>query len=171
MSAIYMSATNTSPTNLLTRNMSVKNTLFTKLLAKNILTTHKFQHLLLECIRCLCLWYIHSFLNNCLICQLFFLLSISVIFGVLPSKYIFLHLPKLHHSIAFLSMNTISPQGTSHTLGLLSKWVALIKPLRPELHLITTCLLNASTSQMITEEIQKWLAEKYPYYRYTKRQI
>jgi hypothetical protein len=155
MSAIYMSATNTSPTNLSTRNMSAKT--HRRAVGQNILATHEFQHLLLECIRCLCLRYIHSSLNNCSICQLFFLLSISVIFGVLPSKYIFLHLPKLHHSIAFLSMDAISPQGTSHTLGSLPKRVALIKPLRPGLHLIATCLLNAPTSQMTTEEIQNGL--------------
>ena len=46
-----------------------------------------------------------------------------------------------------------------------------MKPLKPGPHLIATCLLNAPTSQMTAEEIQKWLAEKYPHYQYKKRQI
>jgi hypothetical protein len=32
-------------------------------------------------------------------------------------------------------------------------------------------MLKALTSQMTAEEIQKWIAEKYPHYQYTKRQI
>ena len=85
-------------------------------------------------------------------------------------KY-FILLPKLHHSIAFSSMDTVSSQSTSHTLESLSKRAALVKPLRPGLQLIATYLLKALTSQMTAEEIQKWIAEKYPHYQYTKRQI
>jgi len=79
-----------------------------------------------------------------------------------------LHLPKLH-SMAFSSMDTVLSQSTSHTLESLPKRATLVKPLRPEPHLIATCLLKAPTSQITAEEIRKWLAEKYPHYRYTKR--
>jgi hypothetical protein len=68
-------------------------------------------------------------------------------------------------------MDTVSSQSTSHTLESLPKRATLVKPLRPGPHLIATCLLKAPTSQMTAEEIQKWLAKKYPHYRYTKRQI
>lgn len=39
------------------------------------------------------------------------------------------------------------------------------------IHLIATCLLNAPTSRMSVSEIYEWLAEKYPSYQYTKRNI
>lgn len=39
------------------------------------------------------------------------------------------------------------------------------------IHLIATCLLNASPSQMSVTEIYEWLARKYPRYQYTKDKI
>src|SRR5271156_4454602 len=68
-------------------------------------------------------------------------------------------------------MDTVSSRSTSQTSESLLKRATLMKPLKPGPHLITTCLLNAPTSQMTAEEIQKWLAEKYPQYQYKKRQI
>jgi hypothetical protein len=68
-------------------------------------------------------------------------------------------------------MDADSSQGTSRALESVPQRATLMKPLGPGRHLIATCLLNAATSQMTAEEIQKWLAEKYPYYRYAKRQI
>ncbi|KAH6667819.1 hypothetical protein B0J14DRAFT_601506 [Halenospora varia] len=67
-------------------------------------------------------------------------------------------------------MDDDSSQGTSRALESVPQRATLVKPLRPGQHLIAACLLNAPTSQMTAEEIHKWLAEKYPYYRYTKRQ-
>jgi hypothetical protein len=68
-------------------------------------------------------------------------------------------------------MDTVSSQSTSHTPESLPKFPTLVKPLRPRPYLIATWLLKAPTSQITAEGIQKWLAEKYPHCRYTKRQI